>query len=110
MGNFKYWSIIFKNYSDIKHASLFEDNIERFNYHTDVIDEVDLKVSKNIFIFISTIKNEINHIELTEMLNEIGVKVSLNSVRLKLSRGNFKVQFFIDCLKAMDVDTLYLKQ
>lgn len=40
---------------------------------------------------------------LVEKLKEIGVEESYSSVNNKISRGTFTFQFFLQCMKAIDV-------
>ncbi len=55
-------------------------------------------------------KRGMKYPQLHTALASIGVDESLPSMRNKFSRGNFSVTFFIQCLAAMGVDTLQIKE
>lgn len=43
----------------------------------------------------------ISHERLSELLGEIGVKISKSAIDSKLSRGTFSAAFLLQCLKAI---------
>lgn len=84
MKKYSMWTILFINYSDLDHSSQFEDNIENSGYHTDIFDEFDLKVSRNIVTFIMTRNNEINYIGIAQK----GGKVASKKTRFKIIKAS----------------------
>ncbi len=53
-------------------------------------------------------KRSMNYIQLHAALKNVGIEESLPSMRNKFSRGKFSVTFFIQCLVAMEADTIRL--
>jgi hypothetical protein len=51
-------------------------------------------------------KRDMNYIQLTEKLNEMGVPIKTQDLRSRMSRGNFSATFFVQCLRAMEIKTL----
>lgn len=49
-----------------------------------------------------------NAARLAERLNAMGVKETEKNVANKIARGGFTAAFFLQCLTAIDVNTLHL--
>ena len=43
---------------------------------------------------------------LANKLKEYGIEESYNSINTKINRGSFTFQFFLQCMKAIGVDTV----
>jgi hypothetical protein len=52
-------------------------------------------------------KRDFTYSELKDKLEKIGVKESEANIKNKLSRGTFSAIFFLKCLRAMEVQTLF---
>jgi hypothetical protein len=50
----------------------------------------------------------VNAATLAEKLNAMGIKETEKNVANKVARGGFTAAFFLQCLKAIGVDTLHL--
>lgn len=50
----------------------------------------------------------VDYESLSEKLKVFGVEESYNSINTKINRGSFTFQFFLQCMKAIDVDTVRL--
>ncbi|MDV6346646.1 DUF6471 domain-containing protein [Nitrosomonas sp. Is35] len=48
----------------------------------------------------------IDYETLAKKLKECGVEESYNSINTKINRGTFTFQFFLQCMKAIGVDTV----
>ena len=53
-------------------------------------------------------RRHISYKELAEKLREIGVEETEANLRNKISRGGFSAGFFVQCLKAIGVQSLRL--
>jgi hypothetical protein len=51
----------------------------------------------------------VNAAGLAEKLNAMGIQETEKNVANKIARGGFSGAFFLQCLKAMDVQTLHLE-
>ena len=47
--------------------------------------------------------------QLAEKLGELGIHETERNLNNKISRGGFSAAFFIQCLEAIDTDTLHLR-
>ncbi|MER0217480.1 MAG: hypothetical protein DU481_15250 [Nitrosomonas sp.] len=43
---------------------------------------------------------------LATKLKELGIEESYNSINTKINRGSFTFQFFLQCMKAIDVENI----
>lgn len=43
---------------------------------------------------------------LAKKLKELGIEENYNSINTKINRGSFTFQFFLQCMKAIGVDTV----
>ena len=60
--------------------------------------------SKVILKSILAQKN-IKYHELAQLLNEIGLEESHNSIASKISRGTFSFSFFLQCIYVLDINS-----
>jgi hypothetical protein len=61
------------------------------------------------FIKTEMAKRDISYQLLVEKLNDIGVEMSAQDLRTRLSRGTFGAILFIQLLRAMGVENLHLE-
>lgn len=54
------------------------------------------------------VKRGLNYAALAEKLKAIGVHDNERNLANKIARGSFTAAFFLQCLKAIDVQTLHL--
>ncbi len=96
-------SWLFLNYSETEHSELFQRNHELRNYHTDVIDEIDIKITSKFIVLVSTNENELEYIgvgvkgnktaskkrnfKVTE-INRFNPKINIDLINSKLSKRN----------------------
>jgi hypothetical protein len=52
-------------------------------------------------------KRDLTYSDLKDKLEKIGIKESEANIKNKLSRGTFSAIFFLQCLRAMEVQTLF---
>ena len=55
-------------------------------------------------------RRNVSYRDLVERLAAIGVKETEPNIRTKISRGGFTAVFFVQCLTAIDVQTLRLSE
>lgn len=55
-------------------------------------------------------KRDIGYIQLIQNLNAMGVKIKVEDLRARISRGNFSAMLFIQCLRAIKLKTLPLEE
>ena len=67
-------SIIYINYSDDKHAEIFLNNIDRFSYHTDIYDELEIALTRDICVLISTEAGFITHFGIGMKAGKVAAK------------------------------------
>jgi len=67
-------SIVFVNYSDPTHSSLFQDNLARQGYHTDVFDELQITLTLRIIALIATNPGAITHIAVIRKSTKVASK------------------------------------
>ncbi|MBB6481529.1 hypothetical protein [Spirochaeta isovalerica] len=92
------WTLMSLNYSDLNHSDLFRNNIHERLYHTDILDELEIKVSQQIMTFISTEPDEINY---------IGISIRGNKTASKKRR--FKIIKALELLEPITKSTLLEK-
>jgi hypothetical protein len=54
-------------------------------------------------------RRQLSYKQLVEKLREMGIEETEANLRNKVSRGGFSAGFFLQCLKAIGVNTLHLE-
>ena len=70
------------------------------------MDAQDWKSSAKNILKAELARKGIDYETLAEKLNGIGVEESYNSINTKINRGAFTFQFFLQCMKAIEVDVV----
>lgn len=96
-------SHILLNYSDHEYSELFEYNIETRSYHTDIIDDLQIKLHLKCVAFISTEPNEINYIAIVKK----SIKVASQKSRIRIENV-LKLRPSISILENKTDDALIL--
>ena len=91
-------SIIYINYSDDKHAEIFLNNIDRFSYHTDIYDELEIALARDICVLISTEAGFITH---------FGIGMKAGKVAAKKRR--FKLSPVVKAQKSINIEDIIKK-
>lgn len=60
------------------------------------------------FLKAALARNGVDYIQLTEKLNSIGVDETYQAVSAKINRGTFSFAFFMQCMKALHIETVKL--
>lgn len=55
-------------------------------------------------------KRDVGYIQLIQNLNAMGVKIRVEDLRARISRGNFSAMLLIQCLRAIQVKNLLLEE
>lgn len=53
-------------------------------------------------------RKDVTYISLAEKLNAMGINESKASLGLKITRGTFSFAFFLQCMKAINTERLFL--
>jgi hypothetical protein len=67
-------TIVFVNYSDQTHSGLFQDNFVAQGYHTDVFDELEIKLSLRIIALVCTRPGVISHLAVVRKSTKVASK------------------------------------
>ena len=54
-------------------------------------------------------RNGVGYIQLTEKLRAIGADETYQAVSAKINRGTFSFAFFMQCMKALQIETIKLR-
>lgn len=86
-------SIIFINYSDEDHAEIFLNNIERFSYHTDIYDELEIILASDLRVLISTEVGFITHFA-----------IGIRSTKVASKKRRFKLSPIVKAQNPINID------
>lgn len=70
------------------------------------MDSQDWKSSAKNILKAELVRKGVDYETLAEKLKSIGVEESYNSINIKINRGAFTFQFFLQCMKAIEVDVV----
>lgn len=74
----------------------------------DVDDEKTWETEAKRLLRAEMTRRGVSYDDLTEKLAVIGVRDTSANIRNKVARGKFSAAFFLQCLRALDVETLRL--
>ncbi len=68
----------------------------------------DWKASAKNILKAELARKGVDYETLATKLNELGLDESYNSINTKINRGTFTFQFFLQCMRAIDVNDVRL--